>query len=438
MFKLERIQFIPKKIFIIYICITFFLFIMGPIQYEFIGFKEITNVCLYMILFVFMAGFAYDSGVKKELLRYKTVLRLGKRRIDQIDAVNLSIIYTVLLYLLLIIQNNNIHGVISFNNFNYFSMMAETYTYVDYETTLSGWLLSYTAIFRIIAVGGGVYYWDRNKSFYKVSLCILVCLIIINNTFFIGSQKQTIDLFIYVVIALTAKSINDNKKIEHKTVIFIAVAIVIAIIIMGLIINARVELWVNKYNAIAPGMPQRSYLKSDSFFYRIMPNSILSAMIYLSGYFSQGYRGLALCLNENFVPTWGMGFSFKIMNDYSRWFGIPLELIEKSYPVRMSHDYGIGAYSNWHSIFPWFASDVTFFGAIIVVCGFIYLWGRAWKEWIDTKNLWPLLLFSHLTILVLFIPCNNQLFQTRESIVATLLLFIFWIVFRGKIKTRLQ
>ena len=289
MIETDRLKFLPQKTFIIYICFTYMLFIFGPIQYKFIGVKEVINSSIYITLFLIAANFAYNRGVAKNEARYKLALKLGNRRIKQLHIVNFSVIYSILLYILLIIQNNNIHGTLSFGNFNYFSLMAETYTYIDYETTFSGWLLSYTAVFRIIGVVGGVYYWDKSRGLFNALTCVLCCLIIVNNTFFVGSQKQTIDLFIYILLALVAKNVKNSKRIEIKTIILVLSLIVAAIIIMGLIINARVELWEDKYNAVASGMPQMSLLKSDNFFYKILPKPILSAMIYLSGYFSQGY-----------------------------------------------------------------------------------------------------------------------------------------------------
>lgn len=428
----SKLSSLPKRVFIVYIALTVFLFLFGPIEYKYIGTKEVFNCCAYILVFIILSSKSYSIGAKSKSYKKKIHIALKGRHIEALDIVKIAIAYSIIMFAILIYDNNKIHGGLSFSNFNYFSAMAETYTYVKYETTLGGWLLSYTAIFKIIAIIGGCYYWDKLNIRYRIGTILVCSLVVTNNIFFVGSQKQIIDLFIYVLIGIVARRISLGKSLNKKIVLLIVISIIIAILVMAYVINARVELWEYRYNAVSPGMPQESTLKTGSIIYNIIPTSILAPIVYLSGYFSQGYRGLALCMNEEFIPSWGMGFSFKVMNDFARWFDIPIETIENSYPVRMSQDYGIGAYSNWHTIFPWFASDITFIGALLIVSLFIYLWGKAWNEWLKTENFWSLVLFIHLTVLVLYIPCNNQLFQTRESIVSTILAIIIWLLFRGK------
>lgn len=427
----SKVLILPKKIVIIYYIISLLLFIAGPIEYEYIGIKEIAICCIYMIAFLLMFTFAYKRGIAKKPGNKKLGLRLG-RIIDVTDVVKFAIIYTTLVYLLLVSENIIAYGGISFKGINYYDLMAQSYTDIEFKVTLAGRLICYTAIFRIIAVIGGILFWNEISRFFKGCIIAIFVLIILNNTFFVGSQKQVIDLLLYALIAIIGNNYYHKNQIDKKTKLFLLISVLVALFVMGSVIAARVSLWEFRYNAVGGGLPSGANVKSDNFFYSILPQSILWPLVYLSGYFSQGYRGLALCLSEPFVPTWGMGFSFRIMYDFSDWFNIPISNIELSYPVRMENHYGIGAYSNWHTIFPWFASDITFFGSLLVVSLFVYLWAKSWRDWIETNNLWALILFAQLSILVLYIPCNNQLFQTRESILASIAVYITWKLFGGK------
>lgn len=427
----SKVLMLPKKIVILYLIFSLILFIFGPIEYKYIGIKEIVICCIYMFAFLLMFRFAYARGIAQKPGKKKRGLKLGVT-INVINVVKIAIVYTMLVYILLVVENIMAHGGISFQGLNYYNLMAQSYTDVEFEVTLAGRLICYTAVFRIIAVMGGILFWKEIGLFFKGCNIVIFALIILNNSFFVGSQKQVIDLFIYALIAIIGNSIYHKNRIDKKTKLFLSISVLVAIFVMGSVIAARVDLWEFRYNATGGGLPSGASLKSDSFIYSILPQSILLPLIYLSGYFSQGYRGLALCLFEPFVPTWGMGFSFQIMNDFSRWFNIPISSIELSYPVRMESHYGIGAYSNWHTIFPWLASDVSFLGSLLVVSLFVYLWAKSWRDWIQTKNLWALILFGQLSILVLYIPCNNQLFQTRESILATIAIYIVWKLFGGE------
>ena len=422
---------LPRMIATVYIIITLILFIFGPIGYYYVDFKSIALCSLYVALFLILFSFSYFLGVNTLPKEDSFRLSFGKR-IHQIDVVKFSIVYMMLIYSLLVAENVAAHGSISLSGLDYFSMMAEAYTDLEFEVTLAGRIICYTAFFRIIAIVGGVFYWDKMKNAYRVMLLILFGLIAFNNTFFVGSQKQVIDLFLYTLISFVARNIHSGRRIDLKTKVSLGIVIAAAVIVMGQVIAARVDLWNIRYNAGGSGLPTASFIKTESFFYSIFPKMIIVPLVYLSGYFSQGYRGLTLCLLEPFVPTWGMGFSFRFMYDISQWFDIPVSQLELSYPVRMGEHYGIGAYSSWHTVFPWFASDVTFIGALFIVCVFVYYWARAWRDWLETYNLWALILFAQLSILVLYIPCNNQLFQTRESILASFAIFFFWKLFRGE------
>ena len=432
----NRLILLPRKVFIIYIIVTLTLFFFGPIKYQHIGIIECIYVCGYMLVFLLLSYCAYSRGANKAGKKIKMCLRFGKKRIESMDLVKFSILYSVLLYGLLIVQNSSVHGRILFNTFNFFNTMAQSYTDIEYQMTLAGRLVCYTSIFKVLALIGCIYYWKDLKVLYKMLTACLVLEIVLNNIFFVGSQKQLVDLFIYVLVAFVANIIRDGFRITRKIKIMLAGIIVVAALVMGSTIAARVSMWETKYNAVGAGLPIGASLDTDNILYKVLPEFISLPLAFLSGYLSQGYRGLALCMSQPFVPTWGMGFSFKIMNDFAQWFNIPLSTIAVSYPIRMEQTYGIGAYSNWHSIFPWFASDVTFVGALFIVATFIYLWAKTWREVVDTGNLWSLLLFAQLTILVLYIPCNNKIFQTRESIVLTLLIYFGWRLFRGMPRMR--
>lgn len=100
----------------------------------------------------------------------------------------------------------------------------------------------------------------------------------------------------------------------------------------------------------------------------------------------------------------------------------------------MTKTYGYDGYVNWVSIFPWLASDFTFFGAILFISLFIYFYAVAWFKSIIYGNWISIVLVAHLNIFLLYIPNNNQLFQSKTSFVATIIIFILWFKYNNSPK----
>ena len=425
---------LPLAAFNVYMIATLCLFLWGPIHYKFITGQHKVNVLIFIAFFVILTNVFYRRAVTRRIrpARFKLKFRFRNRYFSTLSFVKLCILYAALLQLLLIIQNAAAHGISSFSFSNFFSTMATTYTDFEYETTLAAKLLSYTGICKLVCIFGGYVNWNKLSLVYKSAFISTIVCIILNNILFVGSQKQLVDLFIFLFIAVAYKQIKTRGKVGNTKMILAIIVVFLAVICMGFVISARTELWAKRYNSGNGGLPLSSYIDYTNVMFRILPRSIIMPITLFSGYLSQGYRGLALCLTLPFEPSWGMGFSFKLMNDVSRWLSIPLAALENSYPIRMAYEYGIDAYSNWHTIFPWFASDVTFIGALIIIVAFMYLWGRSWSESLKTNNLFSALMFAQLSILVLYIPCNNQLFQTRESIVTTIIIMLLWYSFHGE------
>ena len=100
-----------------------------------------------------------------------------------------------------------------------------------------------------------------------------------------------------------------------------------------------------------------------------------------------------------------------------------------TYPIRMQIQTGWPALEYWSTIFTWLASDMTFLGAILFLSILIFIWAKSWREAIVFKNPLSIVLFCNLGILWIFVPQNNQLMQTLESTVATILLVLIWLIF---------
>lgn len=408
----------PQRVFNAWLILTMFLFYFGPLRYN----CDKNLSMIYMIAFIAVAnGFYYLGG------HVKTRIPRKHLSFDCDKIIDITLKYSLILTFLYLLEAIFRYGFKSFSFTSIISQMANTYTEAEaYRFMVSAWILSYTKWIRVIALVLGSLHWNRLKKSQKIMYGSLCLLIVIHNTLYVGSQKELIDLVVYVVVPILMRWIKENRHLGLKKKIIAIVGVIAFSIFLGSVIAGRRELWAQLYNS-------NTGIGADpnNWIYKILPTSISSSITYLLSYVTQGYRGLSLCLTLPFQWTYGVGSSFKFMNDISRWFSIPLDVLEKSYPVRMQQAYGVGAYASWHTIFPWIASDFTFFGAIFIVSIFVYYWAKSWREVISSDSWIAPVMFSHLTILILFIPCNNQLFQTRDSIVASLVIFALWYFYHG-------
>lgn len=419
---------IPIRIFVAYIIITFIFFATGPIEYYHV------NNHLGLIIFI---GLFLVVGIS--LYNFGTRIIIREQRytapFETVKFVKFSLVYSVFLYLLIAVFDARNHGFsfsLSVFTGNLFTTMAETYTDISFITSPAKYMASYTTWIEVIALVGGVYYYRKLKPIYHACLYAVIALHVFDVVFFIGSQKQIMDILIYLAMPFLINRIQQGKKATRRSFVILVLGTIVVVLILGNIMQARNDLWAARYhstNAISGAVINR-----DHFIYKILPSFFVDPFVSVMRYLSQGYRGLALCLTIPFEWSMGFGSSFKWMNDFSQWFSVPLSAIENSYPVRMEAVYGIKAYASWHTIFPWFASDFTWLGAIVIVSVFLYYWGKAWNESIQFDSLPALILFSHLSILVIYIPCNNQLFQTRVSIITTFMVFLIWYLYHGNTK----
>lgn len=423
--KLGKENRIPIKLFLIYIVFTFIFFAVGPIKYEYIN--NYFLLVLFMSVFLVVGFLLFNLGTKI-LIRAPRF----KCPFEPIRFVKFSLVYSVIMYFLMVVFDAKNHGFsfsLSVFYSNFFTTMAETYTDVNFITSPAKYMASYTTWIEVIALVGGVYYFRKLKPLYRFLFYAVIFLHVFDVVFFVGSQKQLMDILIYISIPFFIKRIKNGKRVSRKNLLILIFGLIAVVLLLGNIMQARSDLWTARYNSkhILSG----AVIDKNNFIYKILPSFIANPFVSVMRYLSQGYRGLALCLTLPFEWSMGFGSSFKWMNDFSKWFSVPLSLIENSYPVRMEEVYHIKAYASWHTIFPWFASDFTWLGAIIIVSAFLFYWGKAWREALKFDSLPALLLFSHLCIFVIYIPCNNQLFQTRVSIITTVMIILIWYLYHG-------
>ncbi len=146
----------------------------------------------------------------------------------------------------------------------------------------------------------------------------------------------------------------------------------------------------------------------------------------LASYVGQGYYGLSLALQEPFEWTYGVGHSPFFSWLAEKAMGMRLHEIDYStYPWRVDRDFGWKADVQWISFYPWFASDVTFFGVPFIVFLFGRLLGLTWLDAIG-GNPAAVVVFSLTALTLYYTSANAQVFRLAETVCPFYFYLLWW------------
>lgn len=157
---------------------------------------------------------------------------------------------------------------------------------------------------------------------------------------------------------------------------------------------------------------------------------LVSGLLGMVFYLSHGYAGLSYCLELPFVFTWGhtsfrgfAGVLLPYLGVTSRW--------GDSYLARSETVSGWSALQVWSTVFPWLASDISFWLIPLVFMVLGLSMKRAWIRGISTRNPFALAYVGQLLIFCAMVPANNQLFNTFGNSVAAVTI---WAMYRISVR----
>ncbi|HMW17800.1 MAG TPA: hypothetical protein PKX51_19440 [Cyclobacteriaceae bacterium] len=170
----------------------------------------------------------------------------------------------------------------------------------------------------------------------------------------------------------------------------------------------------------------------DNIFIRDLPEVAQDGVIAFSSYLVQGYHGLALSFDEPFVFTWGAGNSRFLTSYFDKYLGTDVE--KTTYPARVEKTTGWDSKVRWHTMFPWWASDVTFPGVIVLVFVFSYIFALVWKDSLYTRNPYAISLSLQFATMFTYMSANNQAFQSGPAVIGFVVTLVVWIRTRKEVR----
>lgn len=268
-----------------------------------------------------------------------------------------------------------------------------------------------------------IVYWGRLNSWQRLlSVCVVVAMI--STYIATGTNKGVADFVITVplLIILAVWSGNLKLNVGKLPLGIIFVSLFLAFLLFFGAGQKQREGGVGERGVFNTGAILLEADRSNNLSKMLGPDYVV---IYesLARYMGQGYSALSMSFDLNTNSTLGFGSSMFFARNADAILGTEYFSAE-SIPSVLERDTGWGMMSLWHSIYPWLASDFGFVGALLALCIFSYIMSVSWG--LSLKNKGPLwvVMFYLMVILFFYIPANNQIFQSAETAVAFVLLFI--------------
>lgn len=415
-------KYLPLKYFLSYILLTLVLFFILPVEYSGANFALLL---VFMLAFFYIFVMGYTLGIGKDDSEDS-----GSNRYEHlaIQITKVSIVISFLLYLWSFVDRfSHYELAITVDSLINVGNTYRNALHVELPTVLSVQILTLLSPITKTCLILGMYYSKKLPTKYRALWIVTLIIYLLTIIFFLGTQKYLGDILIYAFSITLIKDIKLKRNTILK-VIFISVFIVIPLL---------VYVQYSRLTAYGGNLELHSLVRVDygHWLFDVFGDDVGKAILFLMLYPSMGYYGLSLSLQMPFEWTYGIGNSFALMSYASQYFGIN-NIIQSTYPLRTQVATGWPALMYWQTIFPWLASDLTYIGSLVFMGIIAFIYARAWREVLIFENPLSVLVFSNITILLLFVPANNQLMQTRESTIAWLSLLLLWLLFHNKLNKK--
>lgn len=418
-------KWLPFKLLKFYTLLLLTLSIIGPVKYAYNSMYAFITV-VYIIMFLL---FTY-AGMKTEDLYHTQKQRNSVCYVKLLNLLKASIFITLPVKVMLVLSSIQLYGMPSFSNL--FATLADVYTtmhndelapnvYRQIDTFL-------TFVFYFSTFIG--FYW-RNKI-HKMHFAIVLVNVLLDLFYqlcFIGTQRSIITIAVLLFSVFIRNSVTSNLKIDKKRMVKIIVLVLFLLFLFTNILSARKTMWNSSGRYI---YSNHSFDFSHWMLFWCRTDKLKYDVCNLISYFTQGFYGLSISFQVPFEWSYMLG-SFRGLNSIvSQVIPAVPDMVELTYPLRAGIQFHFDGLACWYTIFPWLASDFTFFGSLIYMALVGKLFMRCWIQSIEYDNPLAFLILVLLIIQYIFIVANNQLFVQRGESMATVVLLIVYLIFNKK------
>ena len=267
--------------------------------------------------------------------------------------------------------------------------------YINYFVVLTGPLYwAYTPL--------ALLYWKKLKIGMKIG-SIFIWFVFLFQYLVTGTNVGFFDFFLTMMtVSLIKKNFFEKKDAtvrKKKPIIMIVIIVIVLFFIFNTVMKSRIGDQYLKGGSL--GFYYRYTIDNDSPIWSIVPNSLKAMTAYLTRYLANSYNAVAFAMDMPFKSTYGLGHSWFVLDNIGR--GLSKTLWARTYNMQIESAFGFDHYGNWHSAYLWFANDVSFLGVPVLFFFMFYYFGRAWKRFLEEKDLFCFLRFMLFVKMVYFI-----------------------------------
>ncbi|ALH82287.1 hypothetical protein [Sphingopyxis macrogoltabida] len=258
--------------------------------------------------------------------------------------------------------------------------------------------------------------WPRINRYIK-ALVVFSVVIYIASFLFIGTLKGIGDIVLFlatgVAVILARQSISSVRRIDRtRAYVLIGLAGFTFFTYMAVNQVQRAEQFGISESGIVGDI-------SDTLLVRAIGQDAAFGVYQTLAYPSHGYRGLAYSLEQPFEFSHGAGLS-QAYESYRLQFLGGEDNRYLTYPFRSEQRTGWPAGMYWSTIFPWLASDMSFYGVPIFMMLMGFIFARLWIACLYGNNPFALAALGQMLIFIAFIPANNQVLMQRQGLWAVI------------------
>lgn len=426
-----KYKWIPFKFFLIYILSLLVLSLFGPVKYGY-DFLYAFLVVLYIFLFLFLTWIGMAIGSSYVPIRY------GKKHTKKalVFLIKLSVVLCFPIKVMLVVSSIRIYGLPSFSNI--FSMLASVYTAMHHGEAVSNifrQIDTFCTMFFYFSTFAGLFWRKKLSTGFVWLVGLNIVLDLFYNLCFIGTQRSLITIAVLGLAIFAKNTIKKNLVVDKKKLRKIVIVILVLLVVFLNILSARKTLWNTSLSYI---YQNERFDFSNPLLFWCQTDKLKYDVCNLLSYFTQGFYGLSLAFQVPFKWTFMLGSVRGINSIISQIFPFIPNMVELTYPVRAGEIFGFDGLASWYSIFPWLASDLTFWGALIYMAIVAWIFMRCWIQTVEYDNPLAFVILVLLMIQYIFVIANNQLFVQRGESLATICLLFVYIVGGGAEATSLQ
>ncbi len=280
------------------------------------------------------------------------------------------------------------------------------------------WLV---APLRWLMIPLGVKLWKKLSIVEKVFLILFPSL----NTLIwlsVGTNKGVFDNLLLVLASVAIFRIASPNRtkplLTRRQLLVIGITVIVGIVFFLDRFSYNIE-----SRGAMTEVNHRAQIAADSsqWYFQVFPQ-FSNLFLSIGAYWTQGYYGMSLALQEDFTPTWGIGNSYYLTGLFGRFFGGTDAVVSQTYPSKIQK-YGWDMYGNWHTAYTWFASDISFYGVAILMFFLGFYFSELWKDVLYRCNIISIGQFIMMLMLIFYLPANNQVFAFPQTCVSFIALF---------------